>query len=92
MAEKENPKGETESLLKATQINAIRRNYEKAKIDKTRQNSSCRLCGDRDEKINHIISECSKLALEPSKTKHDRVGKEINWELWKEFKFNPTNK
>ena len=23
--------------------------------------SKCRLCGDRDETINHIISECSKL-------------------------------
>ena len=25
-------------------------------------NSKCRWCGDRDEIINHIISECSKLA------------------------------
>ena len=23
------------------------------------QNSKCRLCGDRDKTINHIISECS---------------------------------
>ena len=28
----------------------------------SQQNSRCRLCGDRDETINHIISECSKLA------------------------------
>ena len=34
----------------------------KARIDKTQQNSKCMLCGDRDETINHIISECSKLA------------------------------
>ena len=26
------------------------------------QNSKCKLCGYRDETINHIISECSKLA------------------------------
>ena len=30
--------------------------------DKTKQNSKCRLCGDRDETINHMINECSKLA------------------------------
>ena len=56
---KGNPKRETESLLIAAQDNAMRTNHIKAKIDKTQQNSKCRLCGDRDETINHIISECS---------------------------------
>ena len=32
----------------------------KARIDKTQQNSKCRLCGDRDETINNMIIECSK--------------------------------
>ena len=27
------------------------------KKDKTQQNSKCRLCGDRDEKIDHIINQ-----------------------------------
>ena len=31
-------------------------------FDKTQKNSKYRSCGDRDEMINHIISECSKLA------------------------------
>ena len=26
------------------------------------QNNKCRLCGNRDETVNHIISECSQLA------------------------------
>ena len=60
---KGNFKRETESLLIAVQDNAIRTNHIKARIDKTQQNSKCRLCGDRDETINHIIRECSKLAL-----------------------------
>ena len=34
----------------------------KARIDKMQQNSRCRLCGDRDETMNPIISESSKLA------------------------------
>ena len=57
-----NFKRETEYLQIVAQDNAIRTNHIKARIDKTQQNSKCRLCGDRDETINHIISECSKLA------------------------------
>ena len=42
--------------------------------------------------INHIISECSKFAQKEYKTRHDWVSQVINWEMWKEFKFDPTNK
>ena len=56
-----NLKRETESLLITAQNNAIRTNHLKARIDKTQQNSKYRLCCDRDETINRIISECSKL-------------------------------
>ena len=59
---KGNFKRETESLLMAAQNSAIKTNHIKARIDKTQQNSKCRLCSDRDETINHIISKCSKLA------------------------------
>ena len=59
---KGNFKRETESLLIAAQNNAIRTNHIKARIDKTQQNNKCRLCGDKDETINRIITECSKLA------------------------------
>ena len=52
---------ETKSLLIAAQNNAIRTNHIKARINKTQQNSRCRLCGERDEMINYIISEYSKL-------------------------------
>ena len=59
---KKNLKRETDSLLIAAQNNAIRTSHIKARINKTHLNSKCRLCGDRDETINHLISECSKLA------------------------------
>ena len=60
---KRNLKTKTEFLLIAEQNTAIRTNHIKARIDKTQQNSRCRLCGDRDKTINHIISECSKFVL-----------------------------
>ena len=88
---KGNFKRETESLLMAAQNSAIRTNHIKARRDKTLQNSKCRLCGDRDETINHIISECSKLAPE-YKARHDWVGKVTHWEMCKKFKFDHANK
>ena len=59
---------------------------------KTWQNSKCRLSDDRDETINHIISECYKLAQKEYKTRHDWVGKGIHRELCKKLKFDHTNK
>ena len=83
---------ETESLLIAAQDNAIRTNHIKARIDKTQQNNKCRLCHDRDETINHIISECSELAQREYKARHDWVGMNIHWEISWKFKFDNTNK
>ena len=77
MATKRTEKRKTETLLIAAQNNAIRTNYVKAKIDETQDNSKFRLCGDRDETINHIKSDCSKLVQRKYKTRHDCVRKVI---------------
>ena len=75
----------TESILITAQNNVIRTNHIKTRIDKTQQNSKCRLYGDRDETINHIISKCSKLAQKEYKTRYNWVGKVIFKELCKKF-------
>ena len=87
-----NLKRETESLLIAAPNKAIRTNHIKAGIDKTQWNSNGSLRGDRDEMINHIISECSKLAQKEYKARHDWVGKVIHWVMCQKFKFDSTNK
>ena len=84
-----NFKRETESLQISAQNNAVRINHIKARIDKTQQNSKCRLCKDKDETINHIISECIKLAQKEDKTRHD---KEFHRDMCKKLKFDHTNK
>ena len=89
---KGNLKRETDSLLIAAQNNAIRTNHIKARIGKTQQNNKCRLCGNRGERINHIISESSKLAEKVYTTRHDWLGKVIHWELFMKFIFDHTNK
>ena len=89
---KGNFKRETESLLIAAENIAMRTNQVKARLYKTQQNSKCWLCSDRDETINHIISERSQLAQKEYKTRHDCVGKGIHREMCKKFKFDHTNK
>ena len=56
------------------------------------QNSKCRLRGDREETINHIISECSRLAQKEYKARHDWVGKVIHGEMCRKLKFDHANK
>ena len=62
------------------------------RIDKTQQNSKCRLSGDRDETNNHILSKCNKLAQKEYKTRHNWVGKLIHRVVSKKFKFDHTHK
>ena len=70
----------------------IRTNHIKARIDKTQLKSKCRLCSNKEETINHKISECSKLVRKEYKARHDWVGKVIHWEMSKKFKFDHANK
>ena len=56
------------------------------------QKSKCRLCEERNETVNPIISKCSKLTQKEYKTSHDWVGKVIHWELCKKLVFDHTTK
>ena len=82
----------TESLLTEVQNNAIRIKYAKANINNTQLNCKCKLSGDGDETVNHIISECSKLAQKEYQSRHDWVPKVIHWELHKELILDYTDK
>ena len=76
---KGNFKREIEYFLMAAQNSSIRSNHITARIDKTQQNSKCRLSSDRDETINHIKNECSKLAQKEYKARNTWAGKVIFW-------------
>ena len=41
------------------------------------------MCGKRGESVQHIISECEKLAQKEYKRRHDNVAKRLHWELCK---------
>ena len=80
-------KRETESLIMATQEQALARNLMKARIYQTQEDSKCRMCRKVDESINHIVSECPKLAQKDYKRRHGWVGKKIHLEVCKEEGF-----
>ena len=71
-------KRETETLILAAQEQSLRTNAIKAKIDKSQENSLCRLCKKSDETVRHIVSGCSRLAQKEYKRRHDMVGKRVH--------------
>ena len=84
-------KKETEGMLMAAQDQALPTKSYKVKIMKEQGSSSCRMCGQRDETIMHILSECEKLAQREYKNRHDRVASIVHWELCKIFGFRRDN-
>ena len=74
-------KGCTESLIFSAQEHALRTNYIKFHIDKTIDSPLCRMCGERGESIDHLVSECSKLTQREYKRRDDDVACYINWQL-----------
>ena len=74
-----------EALICSAQEQAIRTNNTKFYIDKTNDSPRCRMCGERNKTVSHIISECSNLAQKEYKRRHDNVGKYIHWKLCKKY-------
>ena len=85
-------KRETESLIVAAQNQSIRTNLVKAKIDRSQEESVCRLCKKAEESIDHIVSGCSKLAQKEYKRRHDNFGKIVHWKLAKKCGFVVSDK
>ena len=80
-------KRETKSLIVAAQNQSIRTNLVKARIDKSQEDSLCRMCRKVDESIDHIVSGCSKLSQKEYKRRHDNLGKIVHWKLARKCNF-----
>ena len=71
----------TEALLCAAEEQAIRTNYVKHYLDESSDSPLCRMCGKRGESIQHIFSECEKLAQKVYKRRHDNEAKKVHLDL-----------
>ena len=90
--QKSDLKGCTEALICSAQEQALRTNYIKFRIDKTIDSPLCRMCGNKNETVSHIVSECSMLAQREYKRRHDNVARYVHWRLCEKYKLDRTNK
>ena len=55
--------------------------------------AKCRMCGESDETINHIVSECKKLAQKQYQCwRHDKVAQVIHWGLFGKLGYDRDEK
>ena len=81
-------KKETEGLIVAAQDQALSTNAIKVKIHKQKGSPMCRLCGVKEETVDHLVSCCSTIAQTDYKGRHDRVATLIHWSLCKQYGFS----
>ena len=80
-------------MIIAAQDQALRTNSIKNWIDKQQISLACRLCGERDQSVSHIVAECKMLAQKYYKSwRHDKVVQVIDWRLCRRFKINRDDK
>ena len=72
-------KVETEALIFAAQEQALRANYVKFNIDNSVDSPLCRMCNQKGETINHILSECKMLAQKEYKRRQDSIARLVHW-------------
>ena len=65
---------------------ALRTKGIKASVDKVEgEDGLCRLCGNAQESVRHIISTCKELAKKQYLIRHDKMGSRIHWELCRKY-------
>ena len=85
-------KKETEGMIMAAQDQALRTRYSQRAIDGTNISPKCRKCNQKDKTINHIASECTALAQNQYKKRHNTVAKAVHWNLCNKYQMPYSNK
>ena len=83
---------ETEALFFAAKEQALRTFYVKFNIDKSVDSPICRMCNQKGETINHILSECKMLAQKEYKRRHDNIAELVRWKLCCKYDMSRSEK
>ncbi|KAJ7331923.1 hypothetical protein JRQ81_014103 [Phrynocephalus forsythii] len=75
----------------AAEEEAIRTNAVKARIEKSTESPTCRLCKEADETIDHILSCCKKIAQTDYKQPHNVVAQVVHWNLCQNYHLPVAN-
>ena len=76
-------------MIIAAQDQALRTMSIKRIIDKQDVSAKCRMCGEGDETVAHIMQECKKLAQKQYRCwRHAKVAQVIHWELCRKLGYD----
>ena len=77
----------------AAQDQALRTNSIERLIDNQNVSARCRMYGESDETISHIVSECKKLAQKQYwRWRHDKVAQAIHWDPCRKLGYDRLEK
>ena len=83
----------TEGTIMAAQEQAIRTRMVRHTIDKEKVSPLCRMCGERNETVAHLVSECTKLAEKQYKGwRHDAICRVIHWRMCIDYGLDHADK
>ena len=85
-------KGETEGFILAAQDQSRSTRVYQTRILKNGADPNCRLCTEKEETVDHIISACPTIVNIEYLQRHVRVAKFIHWTLCKNFNLPHTEK
>ena len=58
----------------------------------TANDSKCRLCKEKEETVDHLVSTCSKIAQTDYKERHNKVASMLHWNLCKKYHLPAADK
>ncbi|XP_068720702.1 uncharacterized protein [Montipora capricornis] len=85
-------KSETEGFIIAAQDQAIKTNYYRRNILNDGADLMCRICGQFQETIDHIVAGCPELAKTESLHRHDKATSYLHWKICKDLNINVEEK
>ena len=85
-------KSETEGFIIAAQDQAIKTNYYGNNILKDGTHPLCRICGQFQETIDHIVAGCPEMAKTEYLHRHNKAATYLHWNICKEFNINTKSK
>ena len=80
----------TEALLVAAQEQALNTKAHAKNILKNTRDGQCRLCGQHEETVSHLVAGCPILANAKYKERHNEVAKRVHWSLCKKYNLEIT--
>jgi len=85
-------KSETEGFIIAAQDQCIKTNYYRNKILKDGTDPMCRICGQFQETVDHLVSGCPELAKTEYIQRHVKAAAYLHWTIYKHYNIKVQDK